>query len=220
MNHNEMSTRILLVDDHRMFREGVRLMIARELPDASVVGEAGDAATALESARTLRPDLIVMDIHLPDGNGIEVSRQILAELKDVRVIVLSAEASVLFVKEALRAGVSGYLLKSTAPEELPQAIRAVLQGRLYLCPEASRVALEDYREVLTTEAPRRPALSPRELQVLRFIAEGLRTKEIADKLNVGLKTAETYRQRLIHKLDCNGTAELVRYAIREGLVPP
>jgi DNA-binding NarL/FixJ family response regulator len=216
-----MSTRILLVDDHRMFREGLRLMIARELPDASVVGEADDAAAALESARTLRPELIVMDIHLPDGNGIEVSRQILAEMKDVRVIVLSAETNMAFVREALRAGVSGYLLKSSAPEELPQAIHAVLEGRLYLCQEASRVALEDYRETLTTaDAPRRPALSGRELQVLRLISEGLRTKEIADKLNVGIKTAETYRRRLSAKLGCNGTAELVHYAIREGLVPP
>lgn len=216
-----MSTRILLVDDHRMFREGLRLLITRELPAASVVGEAGDAGAALELARTSRPELVVMDIHLPGGNGIEVSRQILAEMPEVRIIVLSGEANLSFVKEALRAGVSGYLMKSNAPETLPQAIQAVLEGRLFLCEETSRVALEDYKEVLTNaEAACRPALSARELQVLRLIAEGLRTKEIAERLGVGVKTAETYRQRLIQKVGCNGTAELVRYAIREGLLPP
>ncbi len=216
-----MKTRILLVDDHRMFREGLRLLIARELPEATVVGEADDAAAALESARTQCPELIVMDIHLPGGNGIEASRRILAEMKDVRIIVLSAETNLSFVREALRAGVSGYLRKSSASEELIKAIHAVLEGRLYLCQEASRVALEDYKETLAAmDAPRRPALSAREHQVLRLIAEGLRTKEIADKLSVGVKTAETYRRRLVAKLGCNGTAELVRYAIREGLVPP
>ncbi len=216
-----MKASILLVDDHRMFREGLRLLIARELPDMEVVGAVGDAATALESARALRPDLVVMDIHLPDTNGIEVSRRIRAELPATKIIVLSAEANLAFVKDALRIGASGYLLKSDAPEELPEAIRAVMEGRLYLCPEASQVAIENYRDVLNrADAADRPALSPRELQVLRLVAEGLRTKEIADKLGVGVKTAETFRQRLMHKLGCNGTAELVRYAVREGIVPP
>jgi len=220
MRNDAMNPRILLVDDHRMFREGLRLLIARELSEATVVGEAESAAEALALARSTHPELVVMDIHLPDGNGIEVTRDIRAESEQTQVIILSAETSLAFVKEALRAGAAGYLLKSNAPEELPLAIRTVLDGRLHLCDEARQAALEDYRETLTTTESPPPRLSPRELQVLRSIAEGLRTKEIADKLNVGVKTAETYRQRLMQKLRCTGTAELVRYAIREGIVPP
>jgi DNA-binding NarL/FixJ family response regulator len=216
-----MRLNILLVDDHRMFREGLRLMIGREFPDASVVGEADTVADALRCARELRPDLVVMDIHLPDGSGLEASRQILAEIPAARIVVLSAEPSLQYVREALRTGVSGYLLKSNAPEELPRAIRAVMAGNLHLCTEAGRAALEDYKTTLVRAGtPQRAVPSERELQVLRLIGEGLRTKEIADRLHVGVKTAETYRRRLLHKLGCNGTAELVRHAIREGLLPP
>ena len=216
-----MRVNILLVDDHRMFREGLRLIIGREFPDASVVAEADTVADALRHARELRPDLVVMDIHLPDGNGLEASRQILAEIPATRIIVLSAEPSLRYVREALRIGVSGYLLKSNAPEELPLAIRAVMAGNLHLCAEAGRAALEDYKTTLVREGtPQRAVPSEREMQVLRLIGEGLRTKEIADRLHVGVKTAETYRRRLLDKLGCNGTAELVRYAIREGLLPP
>jgi DNA-binding NarL/FixJ family response regulator len=213
--------KILLVDDHRLFREGLRMLIAHDLPSAVIVGEVGTAAAALSSAQDSRPDLIIMDIHLPDGNGIDVSRQILAEVPEARIIIVSAETNLWFVKDALRAGISGYLLKSNASEELSQAIHAVLDGRLHLSKEASLVALQDYKETLRAmDAPLRPRLSGRELQVLRFIAEGRRTKEIAEQLQVGVKTAETYRQRLIKKLRCDSTAELVRYAIREGIVPP
>lgn len=215
-----MSPKILLVDDHHLFREGLRLMIAREMPDAAIVGEAECAAAARRQAQELRPDLIVMDIHLPDGDGLEVSRQILAELPSTRVIVLSADTSLAFVREALRAGVTGYLLKSNAPADLSRAIRTVLAGNLYLCNEAGKAALEDYRNSLTTEDGHPPALSNRELQVLRLIGDGLRAKEIADRLNVGVKTAETYRRRLLAKLGCGGTAELVRLAVRKGLLPP
>jgi DNA-binding NarL/FixJ family response regulator len=209
---------ILLVDDHQMFREGLRLLIGRELPEATVIGEAGDMTTALEASRALRPDVVIMDLYLPDGDGIEATRRIQAESSTARVIILSAETSLAFVREALKAGVSGYLLKDSAPDELPQAIRAAMDGRLHLCAEASRVALEDYRERLAEAlTAHRPALSARERQVLRLIGEGLVTREIAEKLKVGLKSAETYRRRLIAKVGCTGTAQLVRYAIREGL---
>ena len=214
-----MSTRVLLVDDHGIFREGLRLLIARDLPSLVVVGQAGSVAQARESARELKPDLVIMDIHLPDGNGIQLSQEIITAQPGVRVIVLSAEPNLTFVRDALRVGVCGYLLKTNAPTELPVAIRTVLEGRLYLCQEASQAALEDYRDAILGQRPGdRPALSTRELEVLRLICEGLRTKEIADRLQVGVKTAETYRRRLATKLGCESTAELVRYALREGIV--
>jgi len=156
-----MRVNILLVDDHRMFREGLRLIIGREFPDASVVAEADTVADALRHARELRPDLVVMDIHLPDGNGLEASRQILAEIPATRIIVLSAEPSLRYVREALRIGVSGYLLKSNAPEELPLAIRAVMAGNLHLCAEAGRAALEDYKTTLVRHSPAGRAVGAR-----------------------------------------------------------
>lgn len=201
---------ILLVDDHRMFREGLRMLIGRELPGAAV-----------EQARKLRPDIILMDLHLPDGNGIDASRKILADLPGARVIILSSDTSLAFVREALLAGIAGYLLKSGASDELPEAIRTVLDGRLHLCSEANRVAVEDYKETLAAgDASHRHVLSARELQVLRLVAEGLRTKEIADRIGVEVSTAEVHRKRLMRKLGCDGVVGLVRYAIREGIVPP
>jgi DNA-binding NarL/FixJ family response regulator len=205
-----------------MFRDGLRLLIARELPNAQIVGEAASAASALQLVRSAQPDLIIMDLHLPDGNGLDASSDILVERPGTRIVVLSAETDLSFVQRALRIGVLGYLLKTNASAVLPDAVRNVLMGYLYLSPEVSRVALEDYRQSLATSSqPKTTAtLSSRELQVLHMIADGLRTKEIADSLNVGVRTAETYRKRLIHKLGCKGTADLIRHAIREGLVPP
>lgn len=203
-----------------MVREGLRLLIERHCPGATVVAETGLAGAALEFARSVKPDVVIMDIHLPDGSGIEASKQILTELPQTRVIVLSAEPDVTFVRAALQAGATGYLLKSCASSELPRAIPAVVAGRMYFCSEVSETALLDYRQSLVpAQPPPHPELSEREREVLRLITEGLRTKEIAERLGVGVKTAETYRKRLIAKVGCNGTAELVRYAIREGIVP-
>lgn len=216
-----MGQRLLLVDDHRIFREGLRMLINRDLPELTVVAEAGTVTTAVEQAVARRPDLILMDIHLPDGDGIQTSARIRAELPEVRIIILSAEANLAYVKEAMRAGVTGYLLKETAAAELECAIRAVLKGEFYLCSAANHMALQDYQiRIKDAGANPKAELSARELQVLRLICEGLRTKEIASRLNVGAKTAETYRHRLLTKLQCSGTAELVRYALREGLFTP
>jgi len=202
-----------------MFRAGLRSLLKSQYPDADLE-EAADGASALERARQFAPDIIVLDLHLPDWNGIEVTRQVLAQSASPKIIILSGEANLSFVNEALKAGAVSYLLKTSAPEELPRAVAAVQAGKLYLCPEANAAVLEDYRQGLSAQGIARPLLSPREKQVLRFIADGLRTKEIAARLAVGEKTVETYRGRLMKKLGCTGTAELVRYAIREGIVQP
>jgi DNA-binding NarL/FixJ family response regulator len=216
-----MSIGILLVDDHHLFREGLRLLISREVPGTTILAEAATVAAALQAAVIHKPDLAIVDIHLPDGDGITLTRELLFTLPDLRILILSAETSLTCVKDSLRAGASGYLLKNSAPEELPHAIRAAIEGRTYLSPEAGRLAIEDYREILTTPVtPPKPTLSAREREVLLHIAKGLRTKEIAVQLGIGPKSAETYRRRLLSKSGCGGTADLVRYAIREGLLPP
>lgn len=202
-----------------MFRGGLRSLLQSRYPDAELA-EAGDGAAAIRCAEEFKPDLIILDIHLPDQSGIAVAREVMAHVPSAKVIILSAEPDLRYVKEALKAGALGYLLKTNAPEELPVAMNAVLAGKLYLCSEANAAVLEDYRQVLTTPRDAPPPLSAREIEVLRAVAEGLRVKEIAARLEVGVKTVETYRRRLMKKLELQSTAELVRYALREGIVPP
>jgi DNA-binding NarL/FixJ family response regulator len=212
------SLRILLVDDHRMLREGLRALLSRE-PGYIVVAEAGDGDSALKAVRRDPPDLIVLDVHLPDMNGIEVARRILAVFPEVKVVILSSDHSHNCVHEALLAGVSGYVLKENATEELLRAIHTVVGGQLYLCPEVGTEIIASYRRgQLPNLAPPAPLLSGREREVLKLLADGLRTKEIADHLGVSAKTVETYRHRLMEKLQLPSVAELTRYAIREGIV--
>lgn len=215
-----MSRRILLVDDHAMFRAGVRLLVQGQDRDA-LIEEAGDAATASARVAENVPDLVVMDLHLPDRNGVQLSEELLSKYPALKIIMLSAESDLQCVNDALRIGISGYLFKESAPEELALAMASVLAGKIYLSTEANAAVLEQYRRGLSAEPDSsKPLLSGREREVLCLIAEGLRTKEIAVKLNVGAKTAETYRRRLMQKLGCTSTAELVRYAMREGFIQP
>ncbi|MBI5385307.1 MAG: response regulator transcription factor [Verrucomicrobia bacterium] len=213
-----MSTRLLLVDDHRLFRDGLRLMLSQRA-GFTVVGEAADGQAALECVEHGAPDLVLMDLHLPDGSGLEVSRQLLARHPALRILVLSANPDPAFVSEALQLGVAGYVLKTSAAEELFDAIEAVMRGKTYLCPDIATVVVGDYRKMLAARTgSATPALSAREREVLRLTADGLRTKEIAAQLGVSVKTVETYRARLMTKLGCGSTAELTRYAVREGIV--
>ena len=216
-----MSLKILLVDDHHMFLKGLRLILEQEYAHEAVVTEAATASSAWEQARELKPDLFVIDIHLPDGDGIGLSRQILAESPAAKIIILSGETHLSFINDALQAGVAGYLLKENAPDELLTAIAAVQTGKMYLCSEANTAVLNDYKQHLAAKGTAaKPVLSAREREVLQLVARGCRTKEIADHLGVGVKSVETYRRRLIKKLGCNGTVDLVRRAMRQGLVPP
>ena len=195
-----MSLTILLVDDHCMMLKGMRLMLEQEYASEAVVAEASTANSAWEKARNLKPDLVVMDIHLPDGDGIGLSRQMLEEFPDLKIIILSAETHLSYINDAIQAGVAGYLMKENAPVELVKAIAAVQAGRLYLCPAANAAVLNDYKRFLAAKGvAAKPMLSTREREVLRLVAEGLRMKEIADRLGVGVKTVETYRRRLIKK---------------------
>ena len=210
--------RILLVDDHRILREGLCALLSRE-PGFEIVAQVGDGDGALKAVRHAPPDLVVLDVHLPDMNGIEVARRILAVFPEVKVIMLSSDHSHGSVHEALLAGVSGYVLKENATEELLRAIHSVVGGQLYLCPEVSTEIIASYRRgQLPNIEPPGPKLSTREREVLKLLADGLRTKEIAERIGVSAKTVETYRHRLMEKLELTSVAELTRYAIREGIV--
>jgi two-component system response regulator NreC len=206
-------TRILLVDDHGIVRQGLKLILEGE-GGLEVIGEAADASEAVTKTSDLRPDVVVMDIHLGSFDGIEASRRILAKQPDVKIIILTAETSPETVNHALQAGVSGYVIKEAAGEELLRAIQTVLGGRFYLCPAITTAMI---RAQSFHAAPPTPTLTDREIELLRFIAGGLRNKEIAEKLNLSIKSVEANRSRLMTKINCTSTAELVRYAVREGI---
>ena len=210
-------TTILLADDHRVVREGLRTLLAQEA-DLSVVGEAADGREVVELARTLRPDVVIMDIAMPELNGIEATRLIVAECPAIRVVALSMYADRRFVTQILRAGALGYVLKEAAFEELARAIRTVAGGKPYLSPTVAGFVVEEFvQQVSATASKSLEILTSRETEVLKLLAEGKRAKEIALELKIGVKTAEAHRQNLMNKLEMHSIAELTRFAIREGL---
>ena len=198
-------------------REGLRSLIEKQ-PDMEVVAEAENGRMAVQLVRKLFPEVVVMDIGMPDLNGIEATRQILANNPKVKVIALSMHSAKRFVIEMLKAGSSGYLLKDCAFEELALAIRTVIANQIYVSPGITDMVIKDYVHNLSkTEFSVASILTPREREVLQLLAEGKTTKQIAVSLNVSVKTIETYRQQIMHKLDLHSVAELTRYAIREGI---
>ena len=208
---------ILLADDHKIVRDGLCALLEREA-DFTVVAAVQDGRTALEKVAELGPNVAILDIGMPDLNGIEAARRIKAARPQTLVIGLSMHADRRFIAEMLRAGASGYLLKDCAFEELNRAIRAVVGGGTWLSPRIAGTVIEDYINQLAANAPA-PAgtLSDREREVLQLIAEGMTTKHIALKLGVSTKTIETHRQNIMNKLDLHSVAELTKYAIREGI---
>lgn len=210
-------TRVLLADDHRILRQGLRSLFEKE-DDLEVVGEAENGRQAVRMARELRPDVVVMDVAMPDLNGIEATRQVLAELPAVKVLALSMHSDRRYVIEVLKAGASGYLLKDGAFEELASAIRTVAANRSYLSPEITGVVIDDVVHRVPS-APRSASLclSNREREVLQLLAEGRSTREIAECLHVSVKTVDTHRQHIMQKLGLYSVAELTKYAIREGI---
>ena len=207
--------RIFLVDDHQIMREGLRLVLARE-PDFIVVGEAADGVAALRQIETLSPDVAVLDIEMPGLNGIELAERLRAVRPATKALLLSANAEAPEVLAALRAGVSGYLVKAGAAVELVLAIRALVAGRVYFCDQVSTVMVRELHRAGAGSAPG-PNLTERETEILRRIAEGQTTKEIAFDLAVSTKTIETQRTSLMVKLDSYSIAGLTKHALREGL---
>ena len=213
-------TRILLADDHQIIRNGLEsLLLAEGAGEYEVIGEATDGREAVRLARDLRPDIVIIDIGMPELNGIEATQQIKAADKAVRVIGLSMHSDVTYVGRMLKAGASGYLLKESAFEELSAAIAEVQAGRVYLSRGITDVVVEDYVQRLERGASQQKvsALTPKEREVLQLIAEGNSTKEIAAALHVSVKTIETHRQNIMNRLDIRSIAKLTKFAIREGL---
>jgi DNA-binding NarL/FixJ family response regulator len=212
-----MAVRILLADDHKIIREGLRSLIEKQ-PDMEVVAETQDGLTAVRLTQKLSPDVVIMDIGMPEMNGIEATREIVSSAKSIRIIALSMHSDKRFVLEMLKAGASGYLLKDSAFEELVSAIHTVMSGQRYLSPKVTDVVVEEYLHNLTkSESTVFTVLTAREREVLQLLAEGKATKQIAATLNVSVKTIETHRQQIMEKLNLRSIAELTKYAIREGL---
>ena len=212
-----MKRRIVLADDHQLMRAGLRSLLARE-PHLEVVGEASDGREAVELVTQSGPDLVIMDIGMPNLNGIEATRQIRETVPRTRVIALSMHANAQFVGRMLEAGASGYLLKDAAFEELVEAVRSVLAGQTYLSRAITGVVVGDYvRRLASSPYVEAPQLTPREREIGQLLAEGRVTKEIAYSLNISVKTVETHRQHIMKKLKIGSIAELTKYAIREGL---
>ena len=207
--------RILLADDHMIVRQGLRAWV--EKSGFEVVGEASDGTEALRMAQTLKPDVAVLDLMMPTMSGLEAGRQIADGSIGIPVILLTMHTEEHHVASALRAGIRGYVLKTQAAEDLIQAIREVARGRVYLSPGVSRAVINGY---LSGQSAAADPLTPREAQVLKLVAEGHTSKEIAVTLGLSVKTAESYRAHVMEKLDIHDTAGLVRYAIRRGLVEP
>jgi NarL family two-component system response regulator LiaR len=203
-----MTTRILLADDHEIMREGIRAILERET-DLEVVAEASNGRDALARVRDCQPDLVLMDIGMPDMNGVEATRQILAEAPEVKVVALSMHADKRFVASMFQAGATAYLLKKSAARELLEAIGEVMKGQIYLGSQVAGVVVQDYVQHLGKDSSSSPdGLSPREREVLQLIVE---------VLNVSEKTVGTHRQHIMEKLDIHTIAEFTKYAIREGL---
>lgn len=210
-------TRILIADDHALVRAGIRALLER-LSAVQVVAEASDGLEVLDLIEQYKPHLVLMDIAMPGLNGLEATRALAKKHLDVRVIVLSIYSDEEHVHQALRAGAAGYLVKGAALEELELAIRAVTHGETYLSPPISKSVISDYIRRTNAELASVEKLSPRQTEILRWIAEGKTTKQIALDLNISAKTVESHRAQLMERLNIHDVAGLVRYAIKTGLV--
>jgi two-component system response regulator NreC len=206
--------RILLADDHAVVRQGFKMILSAQT-DMEIVGEAGNGREAVEQAEQLRPDIVVMDVAMPELNGIEATRRLAASMPHTRVIALSMHKDSVYVREILRAGARGYLLKDSGAGDLVSAIRAVASGESYLSPAVSNAVLDDYRKHVTNPID---LLTSREREVLQMLAEGKTNKEIAVVLNLSVYTVDAHRGRIMEKLNVHSINELVRFAVRNGLI--
>jgi DNA-binding NarL/FixJ family response regulator len=212
-----MTIRIVLADDHKIVRDGLRSLLDSQ-DGMSVIAEADNGRAIVDLAMELRPDVVVMDVGMPDLNGMEATRQIVGQDPNIRVIALSMHSDKRFVEGMISAGATGYVLKDSAFETLATAIRTVVKEGAYLCPKVAGLVVSEFASRLPlARAADGPVLTPREREVLQLLAEGNTTKQIASELSVSVKTIETHRSRIMEKLDMRSIAELTKYAIREGL---
>lgn len=216
-----MPVRLVVVDDHQLLRDGLRLRLRVEA-DFEVVGEAGSLHEAYGRIETTRPDVVILDLNLPGESGLDAIARIRASWPGTRVLVITGTTDPGAAREVARAGAEGFVRKEDAIEELPRAIRAVMAGKTYLSPGAAAAVTQALREESQGDRPTTPAgaqgLSERELEVLRGIGEGITYKEIAARLDLSVKSVETYRARLARKLGCSSKVELAHHAVRLGLV--
>lgn len=211
--------RVVHADDHAVVRAGIRAML-EGLGGIEIVGQATNGREALALVEQHQPDVLLIDISMPEMNGLEATTRVVKEFPNVRVIIISMHDAEEYVWQALKAGATGYLLKDAAPSELDLAIKTVLNGQTYLTSSVSKEVVETYMQRLGTEANVADVLTPRQREILQLIAEGKALKEIARLLHLSVKTVETHRTMLMSRLDIHDTAGLVRYAMRRGMIPP
>jgi DNA-binding NarL/FixJ family response regulator len=215
--------RVVICDDHSIFREGIKNVLARN-PALEVIGEAADGFAAVETVKKLKPDLVVMDIAMPEQSGIEATREITQVLPEIRVIILSVHSRKTFIMEALKAGARGYVLKDSAGDKLLDAVNAVLRGECYLDSPVAGHIVDEFVKLPEKDAEEEPQtqerLTDRERQILRLIVEGLPNKEIATRLFLSPKTVDNHRARIMAKLGRHDVIGLVKFAIATGLVDP
>jgi len=216
-----MNIRILVADDHAIVREGIRSLLKQE-EDFEIVGEASDGVAVVRLAHELKPDIVIMDLTMPDLNGVDATRQIAADLPGTRVIALSVHSDRHHISEMFKAGAAGYLLKDCVYQELARAIRVVRESQAYLSPEIATDVIQEYVNghgggESGGNASVYTKLTPREREVLQLLAEGHDPKQVGRRLHISFKTVQTHRQHIMEKLELHNLAELTKYAIREGL---
>lgn len=215
-----MKMRILLVDDHEIMREGMMALL-RKRPDVEVAGEAADGRMAVNMVRELKPDVVIMDVGMPNLNGIEATTQMVAENPGIKVMALSTHSEGSIVAKMIKAGASGYMLKESAFSELMDGITAMMNGKTYLCSKIAKVVFSDYVNMITNPNwSMTDTLTSREREVLQLVAEGHTTKEIAKILHLSPKTVDSHREHIMEKLGIRNIAGLTKYALREGLTDP
>ncbi|MHB9141409.1 MAG: response regulator [Paludibacter sp.] len=212
-----MSIRILIADDHQLFREGIVNLLSAS-PQIEIVAQAENGQEAIEKAKKLKPDIVIMDLSIPVMNGVDATRILHKELPEIRVLALSMHADKHYIKEALEAGVSGYLFKNCTYDQLIEAINTVYQGEKYLSAKITEVLIRDYLSKEEEVHDNSEELSERESEILKLMAEGKSTREISDVLFISVKTVGTHKQHILEKLKLRSTADLIKYAIKKGIV--
>ncbi len=218
MGQMDKTITVVIADDHMIVRDGLRSLLERQ-PDMEVVAEADNGRMALKLVKELSPDVVIMDIGMRELNGIDATRQIVKMSPGVKVLALSMYSDKRFIKGMFKAGASGYMLKDSAFNELTNAIRVIVKGKIYISPSVANIVTEDYlKQSPESDRSTRSLLTSRELEVLQLLVEGMSTKQIASSLRLSIKTIESHRSRVMKKINVNNIADLTKYAIREGII--